>query len=156
MVVEARDAARPASGRLKISFWLSMTLLVSVCALPAVQFTGLVFHEWLGLAIVSARTRINYLLNLSLFAAITAVVYSGILISRQAIPALAVAGHHELAVDRAAVPSMDAGTQRVHSAGGVPSGGVAFRRALTLSAWFFPFEGKAQTIRQLSEELLCR
>jgi hypothetical protein len=112
--VEVRDSAKPAQWRLKISFWLSMTLLVSSCALPAVFFTGLFLHEWLGLAIVgmvfahlllswswiasvsrrlfaaqSARTRINYLLNLSLFAAVTAAVYSGILISRHAIPALA-------------------------------------------------------------------
>ena len=112
--VEVRDSAKPAQGRLKISFWLSMTLLVSVCALPAVPFTGLFLHEWLGLAIVvmvfahlllswswisslsrrffavqTLRARINYLLNLSLFAAITAVVYSGIVISQQAIPALA-------------------------------------------------------------------
>jgi hypothetical protein len=113
-LVEARDSANPAQWRLKISFWLSMTLLVSVCALPAVPFTGLFLHEWLGLAIVgmvfahlllswswiaslsrrffaaqSARARINYLLNLSLFAAVTATVFSGILISQQAIPALA-------------------------------------------------------------------
>jgi len=91
-----------------------MTLLVSVCALPAVPFTGLFLHEWLGLAIVamvfahllfswswiasvsrrlfaaqSARTRINYLLNLSLFGAVIAAVFSGILISQHAIPALA-------------------------------------------------------------------
>ncbi len=36
----------------------------------------------------SVRTRINYLLNLSLFAAATAVIYSGILISQTAIPTL--------------------------------------------------------------------
>jgi len=34
----------------------------------------------------SARTRINYLLNLSLFAAVTAVIFSGILISQKARP----------------------------------------------------------------------
>jgi len=113
-VVEARGTAKPAQGRLKASFWLSVTLLVSVCAMRAVPFTGLALHDWLGLALggmvfthllfsrswiaavsrrlftaQSARTRINYLLNLSLFAAVTAAVYSGILISRHAIPALA-------------------------------------------------------------------
>lgn len=36
----------------------------------------------------SARARVNYLLNLSLFAAVTAATYSGILISQTAIPAL--------------------------------------------------------------------
>ena len=36
----------------------------------------------------SVRARINYLLNLTLFAGVTAVIFSGILISQQAIPAL--------------------------------------------------------------------
>jgi cytochrome b len=78
-------------------FWLDATLLVSISALQTVRFTGLVLHEWLGLAMVgmvlahllfswswiasqsrrftlqSIRARINYFLNLSLFAAVTAV-----------------------------------------------------------------------------------
>ena len=99
--------------RLKVTFWLDIMLLVSVCALQTVRFTGLVLHEWLGLAMVgmilahllfawswiatqsrrifaaqSIRTRINYFLNLTLFAAVTAVIFSGILISQKAIPAL--------------------------------------------------------------------
>src|SRR5215470_5144992 len=112
--IETRVSAKPAQLRLKITFWLDVTLLVSVCALQTVSFTGLVLHEWLGLAMVgmvfahlllawswiasqsrrlfalqSARARINYLLNLSLFAGVTAVIFSGILISQKAIPALA-------------------------------------------------------------------
>ncbi|HEY3824137.1 MAG TPA: DUF4405 domain-containing protein [Bryobacteraceae bacterium] len=108
-----RESAKPAQWRLKTTFWLDVTLLVSVCALQTVRFTGLVLHEWLGLAMVGmvfahllfswswiaslsrrlftmqpARARINYLLNLSLFAAVTAVIFSGILISQKAIPAL--------------------------------------------------------------------
>jgi cytochrome b561 len=97
--------------RLKMTFWLDATLLVSICALQTVSFTGLVLHEWLGLAMVgmvlahlllawswiaaqsrrlfaaqSVRARINYLLNLSLFASVTATIFSGILISQKAIP----------------------------------------------------------------------
>lgn len=112
-VTETRESAKPAQWRLKITFWLDVSLLVSVCALPAVSFTGLVVHEWLGLALVgmvlahlllawnwitsqsrrifvtrSVRDLINYLLNLALFAAVTAVIFSGILISQKAIPAL--------------------------------------------------------------------
>jgi hypothetical protein len=112
-VVKLRESAKPAQWRLKITFWLDMTLLVAVCALQDVSFTGLVLHEWLGLAMVgmvlahlllawswiatqsrrlfaaqSARERINYLLNLSLFAAVNAVIFSGILISQKAIPTL--------------------------------------------------------------------
>ena len=113
VVVEAREPAKSAQWRLKITFWLDATLLVSICALQTVRFTGLVLHEWLGLAMVcmvlahlllawswiasqsrrfftlqSIRARINYLLNLSLFAAVTAVIFSGVLISQKAIPAL--------------------------------------------------------------------
>lgn len=107
------ESARPAQWRLKIMFWLDATLLVSVCALESDKFTGLVLHEWLGLAVVplilihlllawnwiaaetrrfftsqSTRARINYLLNLALFAVVTAALYSGILISQEAIPAI--------------------------------------------------------------------
>jgi hypothetical protein len=112
-VAEARESAKPAQWRLKTTFWLDVTLLVSVCALQTVRFTGLVVHEWLGLAMVamvfahllfswswiaslsrrlfaaqSSRSRINYLLNLSLFAAVTVAIFTGILISQKAIPAL--------------------------------------------------------------------
>jgi hypothetical protein len=122
-LAEARESAKPAQWRLKTIFWLDVTLLVSVCALQTVRFTGLVVHEWLGLAMVamvfahllfswswiaslsrrlfavqSARARINYLLNLSLFAAVTAVIFSGILISQKAIPAL---------IGTKAAPNMD-------------------------------------------------
>lgn len=106
-------SAKAAQWRLKTTFLLDVTLLVSVCTLQDVPFTGLVVHEWLGLAMIgmvfahlllawswiatqtrrllaaqSARERINYILNLSLFAAITAVIVSGILISQRAIPTL--------------------------------------------------------------------
>ncbi len=112
-MVPAREAARPSQWRLKTTFWLDATLLVSVCALQTVRFTGLVLHEWLGLAMVgmvlahlllswswivsfsrrlfapqSARARINYFLNLILFGGMTAVIFSGILISQSAVPTL--------------------------------------------------------------------
>jgi hypothetical protein len=113
VVAQARGSAKPAQWRLKTTFWLDVALLVSVIALQTVSFTGLVLHEWLGLAMLGmvfahllfswswiaslsrrlfavqpARSRINYLLNLSLFAAVSAVIFSGILISQNAIPAL--------------------------------------------------------------------
>jgi hypothetical protein len=113
IVAGTGELAKPAQWRLKITFSLDVILLVSICALQTVRFTGLVLHEWLGLAMVgmvlahllfawswiasqsrgfftlqSIRARINYLLNLSLLAAVTAVIFSGILISQNAIPAL--------------------------------------------------------------------
>jgi hypothetical protein len=99
--------------RLKTTFWLDVALLVSVLVLQTVPFTGLVVHEWLGLAVVvmvvahllfswnwiatqsrrwfgkqTARERINYVLNLALFFSVVAAIFSGILISQKAIPAL--------------------------------------------------------------------
>jgi hypothetical protein len=124
-VAETRASAKLAQWRLKTTFWLDVTLLVSVCALQTVPFTGLVLHEWLGLAMVgmvfahlllswswiashsrrlltvlSARARINYLVDLSLFAVVTAVIFSGILISQKAIPMLTgtKGAHHITAV----------------------------------------------------------
>ena len=111
-VVEKRESPKP-PWRLKTTFWLDVTLLVSVCVLQTVSFTGLLVHEWLGLAMVvmvlahlllawswiatqsrrlfavqTVRARINYFLNLCLFAGVTAVIFSGILISQKAIPTL--------------------------------------------------------------------
>lgn len=122
-VIETRESAKPTQWRLKITLWLDVTLLVSVCALQDVAVTGLVLHEWIGLAMIamvfahlllawgwiatqsrrlfavqSARERINYILNLSLFACVTAVIFSGILISQKAIPML---------VGMKATPGMD-------------------------------------------------
>ena len=37
---------------MKAVFGLDVTLLLSLCALQTVSFTGLVIHEWLGLAMV--------------------------------------------------------------------------------------------------------
>jgi hypothetical protein len=112
-VSQTLELAKSGQPRLKITFWIDVTLLASVCALQTVSFTGLVLHEWLGLALVgmvfahlllswswiasqsrrlfaarSARARVNYLLNLSLFGSVTAAIFSGVLISQKAIPIL--------------------------------------------------------------------
>jgi hypothetical protein len=112
-VEERRESAKPVPWRLKVTFWLDAALLASVCVLQTVSFTGLILHEWLGLAIVamvfahllfswswiasqsrrvfssrSIRVRVNYVLNLSLFACVTAVIFSGVLISQKAVPTL--------------------------------------------------------------------
>jgi len=99
--------------RLTLLFWLDLCLFISACALETVPFTGLILHEWIGLAVAvmivahllaswgwiasatraifskrSARARINYFLNFCLFACATGLIFSGILISEHAIPAL--------------------------------------------------------------------
>jgi hypothetical protein len=105
------QAAHP---RLKFTFSLNLALLLAVCALEQIPFTGAILHEWLGLTfaamivvhlllswawissqtkrvfrVESARSLVNYVLNLSLFAAVTTSIYSGITISQEAIPAIA-------------------------------------------------------------------
>jgi hypothetical protein len=94
------------------------------------SFYRLVIHEWLGLALVvmifahlllswswiasqtrglfrqPGRARINYVLNLSLFAAMTALIFSGILISQYAIPGLTGAKRK---------PAMDCPWDSIHS-----------------------------------------
>lgn len=103
--------------RLRWIFLLDTILLLGACILQAVNFTGLIIHEWLGLAIAililphlllawtwiatttrrligrsadppPTHTRVNYALNLALFACITVQILSGILISQQAVPKL--------------------------------------------------------------------
>lgn len=99
------------TSRLQVIFCLDIALLIALCALEQVPFTGLLIHEWLGLAMVAmvvihlllswawiasstprlirgttARTRLNYFLNVCLFGLMTAVIFSGILISQHAMP----------------------------------------------------------------------
>jgi cytochrome b len=96
-----------------MAFWLDVALLVAICGLEQIPFTGALVHEWLGLAFIgmivihlllswgwiasqtrqllpvaSGRALANYSLNLCLFACVTAVIFSGIMISQEAIPAL--------------------------------------------------------------------
>ncbi len=128
---ETTNPTKSAAWRLKTTFWLDAVLLVSFCALQTIRFTGLLLHEWIGLGMIALvcahllfswswiasltrrllsrqpiRARVNYLLNVGLFAAITAAIFSGILISRYAIPALTGAQ---------AAPRMDWRWDRLHN-----------------------------------------
>ncbi len=51
--MEIIERAKPLHWRLKVAFWFDVTLAVSVCAPQTVPATGLVIHEWLGLALVT-------------------------------------------------------------------------------------------------------
>ncbi len=110
---EPRHSTPRSHWRLKITLGLDATLAAAICALEEVRFTGLVMHEWLGIAFAGmamahlllswpwiasqsrriftgrrARARVNYLMNLTLFAGAAAVIWSGIRISQKAVPAL--------------------------------------------------------------------
>lgn len=97
----------------RTNFWLDIVLFVAVLLALAPNFTGLAIHEWLSLAFwativlhlllhwawtVNAlkrivgrlpwATRVNLILNVLLFIDMTVVMFSGILISREALPLL--------------------------------------------------------------------
>jgi cytochrome b561 len=99
--------------RVHFIFWLDVLLFLTLCSLEVVRLTGLTLHEWFGIALVfgillhlllawtwisdgtrqlakprSKRIRINYALNFVLFAMITIVIYSGVLISEVAGPSM--------------------------------------------------------------------
>ena len=96
-----------------------MDILVAglVLALLSTALTGLALHEWLGIAVgtvivvhlllgwqwiaaitsnffqgLPGLTRITYLLDFILFIAVTLTIYSGLMISRVALPSLGLTG----------------------------------------------------------------
>lgn len=97
-----------------LTILLDLVLVGGMLALFSFNLTGLALHEWLGLALCAAlpvhllanwrwlaattgqllaalpwRTRLVYLLNASLFGALTLVMLSGLLISEVTVPWLA-------------------------------------------------------------------
>lgn len=97
----------------RTNFWLDILLFVAVLLALAPNFTGLAIHEWLSIAFwativlhlllhwswtVNAlkrifsklpwSTRLNLILNVLLFIDMTVVLFSGIMISREALPFL--------------------------------------------------------------------
>ncbi len=91
--------------------WLDAGLLLAVCLLEAKRLTGIPLHEWIGVGITAMivvhlllqwpwieskarqmfapgaiRTRVNYALNVVLFATMTVAVVSGVMISQFVVP----------------------------------------------------------------------
>lgn len=102
-----------ASNPTRINFWLDIVLFIAVLLALAPNFTGLAIHEWLSFAFwativlhlllhwawtVNAlkrivgklpwSTRLNLILNVLLFIDMTVVLFSGAMISREALPLL--------------------------------------------------------------------
>src|SRR5262245_22849081 len=97
----------------KINLAVDSGIFLGFLVTEAPHFTGMAIHEWLGIAFGAAiivhlllhwqwivaitkrffsdiprQARLNYLLNTLLFIDITLVIYSGLMISRVALPAL--------------------------------------------------------------------
>jgi hypothetical protein len=103
---------RQVLARTRLDFWLDAAVLVGYTVAYSYGFTGIVVHEWLGLAVGlvllvhltlhwdwvvrttrrllrrPGQDRLIWLVNLALLFAMTLCVASGILISRVAMPAL--------------------------------------------------------------------
>lgn len=111
---EAKPALsrRQVLARTRLDFWLDAAVLVGYTVAYSYGFTGIVVHEWLGLAVGlvllvhltlhwdwvvrttrrllrrRGQDRLIWLVNLALLFAMTLCVASGIMISRVAMPAL--------------------------------------------------------------------
>jgi hypothetical protein len=95
----------------KVNLWIDVALLAAILLALAPQFTGLAIHEWLSLSLAggvlvhlllhwqwivgvlrrflggtSWAARLNFILNTALFINFVGVVFTGILISREALP----------------------------------------------------------------------
>jgi hypothetical protein len=106
-------AAEGAMIQIRFLFVLDACLFTALMAAESVPLTGAAIHEWLGLLVAIlllihitlqwpwfasavrrlgvggyARTRVNLLLNASLFADVILVIFSGAMISQIALPAL--------------------------------------------------------------------
>jgi hypothetical protein len=105
--------AKPSRNR--VNLCLDIVLFVAFLITTAPRFSGIAIHEWLSIALIAAfvihlllhwswivnttkrlfgkttvRNRVNYLLNVALFIDMVVIMFSGILISEAALPALGI------------------------------------------------------------------
>ncbi|MCB0157908.1 MAG: DUF4405 domain-containing protein [Caldilineaceae bacterium] len=99
----------------KLNLWVDVAIFAAFLVATAPHFTGMAVHEWLSLALAAAlvthqllhwawivqvtrrflrsaprSARINYVLNTLLFIVVTLVIFTGVMISEQAMPALGI------------------------------------------------------------------
>ena len=89
-------------------------MLVALCAVESVRMAGIAFHEWLGISLIAifvahlllswswvsvqtkyvirrvSRDRIGYVLNLAFFVVTVLAIFTGIVISEAALPAIGI------------------------------------------------------------------
>jgi hypothetical protein len=116
----------------RANLWLDLALFAAMMLALAPALTGLAVHEWLSLALaaaliihlllhwqwivtalrrffghLAAQSRINLALNLALFIDLTLIIFTGLMISREALPLLGItpaedrlwSGLHRLTAD---------------------------------------------------------
>lgn len=99
----------------KVNLWVDLVLFIAILMVLAPNFTGLAIHEWLGLALAGgivvhlllhwdwvvatlrrffsrmpASARFNLVLNTALFIDLVIITFTGIMISREALPLLGI------------------------------------------------------------------
>lgn len=95
----------------RINLWFDLAIFVAALLAPALFFTGLAIHEWLGIGLALAvvvhlllhwswivqvtrrffgatnwSSRVNYVLNVVFFILLTVVIFTGVMISKVALP----------------------------------------------------------------------
>jgi hypothetical protein len=108
-----RTQTRKKTNPVKVNFLVDLAIFAAFLALLEPHTTGMAIHEWLGIAFGAAavthlvlhwkwlvattrrilgklprQSRVSYLLNTLLFAAMTILIFSGLMISEVALPAL--------------------------------------------------------------------
>jgi hypothetical protein len=101
--------------RNRVNLYLDIALFVAFLITTAPHFSGIAIHEWLSIALIAAfvihlllhwswivnttkrlfgrttaRNRVNYVLNAALFVDMVVIMFSGIMISESALPALGI------------------------------------------------------------------
>ena len=110
------ERTQPQPNRNNINLIVDSAIFIAFLVAMAPRFSGMVIHEWLGIAFGAAivthlllhwqwlvevtkrffgraqwSARINYILNALLFVDITTIILSGLMISESALPALGIA-----------------------------------------------------------------
>lgn len=134
--VAGRAQHKSRTSATKINLIFDILIFAAFLVAGAPHFTGMAIHEWLGIAFGAAivthlllhwqwlvevtkrffrrmpwATRVNYILNSLLFITVTLIVFSGILMSEEALPLLGITfasgrawhGIHKLAADAALI-----------------------------------------------------
>jgi hypothetical protein len=95
----------------KVNLWVDLALFGAILFVLSPNFTGLSIHEWLGIALgggiithlllhwdwvvatlkrffgkLPAQARLNLILNSALFIDLTIIIFTGLMISREALP----------------------------------------------------------------------
>ena len=113
MDTQVKQANKP--NRSKVNLVVDIVIFLAFLIATAPHFTGIAIHEWLGLAFsaaiithlllhwqwivettkrifskLSGKTRLNYALNILLFIDVTLIAFTGIMISKSALPTLGI------------------------------------------------------------------